>query len=98
MTGNKSEKWMPRSLSSSTTHGWLFKPGYKAGFGSHKLDLVDRIGAPDSILEKVRFLLRHIPEWMRPVGFVFGKHDSYCKIVNPATGATITGEGGDNIG
>src|SRR5205807_438891 len=21
------------------THGWLFKPGYKAGFGSRKLDL-----------------------------------------------------------
>lgn len=79
-------------------HAWLFRPGFACGFGSRKLDLVDQKGNPSSILEKIRILLRNLPEWQRPPGFKWGEHDNTCRIVNPATGATITGEGGDNIG
>lgn len=79
-------------------HGWLFRPGFKAGFGSRKLDLVDRIGDPDSIFEKIRILIRHLPPWMLPRGWKEDKHAGYCKILNPENGASITGEGGDNIG
>lgn len=79
-------------------HGWLFRSGYSVGFGSRKLDLVDRKGDPDSVFEKARFLLGNLPEWMRPPGFVLGKHDAYCRIVNPQNESTITGEGGDDIG
>lgn len=77
---------------------WLFLDGFAGGFGSRKLDLVDRIGDPDCIFEKVRFLLRNLPDWMLPVKFDWKKHDNYCKLINPATGSTITGEGGDDIG
>ncbi len=79
-------------------HGWLFRAGFAAGFGSRKLELVDRIGDPDSIFEKIRFLLDNLPAWMWPAGFARGEHDNYAKLVNPANGASITGEGGDNIG
>lgn len=79
-------------------HGWLFRPGYSVGFGSRKLELVDRIGDPDTIFEKIRILLRNLPEWMLPAGFDWSEHDNHCRLINPATGATITGEGGDNIG
>lgn len=79
-------------------HGWLFRPGFKAGFGSRKLELVDRIGDPDCIFEKIRILLRNLPPWQLPAGFKWSEHDNYCKLLNPATGATITGEGGDQIG
>jgi phage terminase large subunit len=79
-------------------HAWLFRDGYAAGYGSRKLDLVDVIGNMDTIFEKMRFALRNLPNWMLPAGFQFGKHDGYCKIINPASGSSITGEGGDNIG
>jgi phage terminase large subunit len=79
-------------------HCWLFNPGDSTGFGSRKLDLVDKIGDMDTILEKIRFGIRNLPYWMRPAGFTVGKHDGYCKIINPANGASITGEGGDSIG
>lgn len=77
---------------------WLFLDGFAGGFGSRKLDLVDRIGDPDCIFEKIRFLLRNLPPWMMPSQFDWKKHDNYCKIINPNTGSTITGEGGDDIG
>lgn len=78
-------------------HGWLFKPGFSAGFGSRKQELVDKLGDPDSIFEKIRVMLYRLPKWMLPKGFDDGC-DNFCRLVNPATGATITGEGGDEIG
>ena len=79
-------------------HGWLFRPGFKGSFGSRKLDLVDKLGDLDSIFEKLRFILRHLPEGMLPEGFVTSKHAPLGKIINPVNGATLTGEGGDEIG
>lgn len=77
---------------------WLFHSGVSCGFGSRKQDLVDKIGDPDSILEKGRIVLRWLPFWMLPRGFSSGKHLNYLKFVNPANNSTIKGEGGDNIG
>ena len=79
-------------------HAWLFRPGSSVGFGSRKLDLVDRRGDPDCIFEKIRGVLYSLPGWMLPTGFSRTKHDNSAKLLNPATGATITGEGGDDIG
>lgn len=79
-------------------HGWLYRDGFRCGFGSRKLELVDTLGDPKCIFEKMRFQLRNQPWWMLPPGFNFRKHDNYCKLLNPATGATISGEGGDDIG
>lgn len=79
-------------------HDFLFLPGSKTGFGSRKLEYVDDLGNPDSLFEKIRFMLRRLPDWMLPRGWKAGKHDCHTRFVNPATGATITGEGGDEIG
>ncbi|MDE2127915.1 MAG: hypothetical protein KGJ62_15145 [Armatimonadetes bacterium] len=79
-------------------HAWLFRKGFKGAFGSRKLELVDRLGDPDSIFEKIRIVLRHLPGWMLPAGFSWREHDNLCKLINPESGATLTGEGGDNIG
>lgn len=76
---------------------WRFHEG-KIGFGSRKQDLVDRIGDPDSIFEKGRIMLRYLPAEFRPHGFDIDKHTSFLKIIDPNTGAAITGEAGDNIG
>lgn len=77
---------------------WLFWPGASVGWGSRKQELVDKIGDPDSIFEKIRMLINGLPAFFYPDGFSITENMSYMKIVNPETGATITGESGDNIG
>lgn len=77
---------------------WLFLPGASVGWGSRKETLVDKLGDPDSIFEKIRMEIRYLPRFFWPQGFDPKKHISYLKIINPENGATITGEAGDNIG
>lgn len=77
---------------------WLFEKGCKVGWGSRKQDLVDKAGDPDSIFEKMRSMIRMLPNEFLPVGFVERKHLSFLKIVNIENGSTITGEAGDQIG
>jgi hypothetical protein len=79
-------------------HGWLFRPGYQAGFGSRTLEYVDQLGNPKSLFEKLRSMLGNLPAWMLPPGFRPQDHSFEARLLNPASGATITGEGGDNIG
>lgn len=77
---------------------WRFWDGAAVGWGSRKEQLVDKIGDPDSIFEKMRMLIRSMPREFWPAGFSENDHMAYMRIVNPASGATITGEAGDNIG
>ena len=77
---------------------WAFRDGVAIGFGSRKEDLVDRLGDPDSIFEKIRHFVAHVPAILLPAGYSRDKHSSYQKIVSPTTGSSITGEAGDSIG
>lgn len=79
-------------------HQWLFTPGFKATFGSRKVDYVDKKDNPDSIFAKLRIMMRRLPPEMMPEGFVWSQHDNYMRIVNPETGAVISGEGGEDMG
>jgi hypothetical protein len=81
-----------------TVYLWLFSPGISIGWGSRKEMLVDRLGDPDSIFEKIRMIIKHLPRWFWPKGYKPNEHSAFMKIINPETGATITGEAGDNIG
>lgn len=78
---------------------WLFWPGAAVGWGSRKADLVDKIGDPKCIFDKIRQFLNFLPKdlfW--PKGFNQKEHSTFMKLLNPANGATIAGEAGDNIG
>jgi phage terminase large subunit len=77
---------------------WLFWPGASVGWGSREQDLVDKIGEPDSIFEKIRMLVRGLPPEFLPAGFKAAVHMSFMKVANPETEATISGDTGDNIG
>lgn len=77
---------------------WLFTPGFKSTFCSNDADNVDSKGDPDSIFEKARIILRRLPTWMQPEGFVERTHDNVMQLTNPANGAVITGVTGDNPG
>lgn len=89
-------------------HKWRWTPGFKTTFGSRKVEYVDRIGDPDSIFEKIRMLMRSMPEWMLPGHqpgnndpsnkFKWYDHDNHLLIINPENGNTIRGEGGDEMG
>jgi Terminase large subunit, T4likevirus-type, N-terminal len=71
---------------------WLFEDGVKFHIGSRKEDLVDKIGDMDTLIEKVRYILRWLPPWMLPDGFKASQHASFMRIINPANGNAITGE------
>ena len=77
---------------------WLFIPDFAFGWGSRKQELVDKLGDPDSIFEKMRLLIKRLPDVWLPVGFKWREHATFMKLINPANGSTITGESGDNIG
>lgn len=64
--------------------------------GSRKEQYIDVVGNMDTLMEKVRFLIRNQPRWMRPAGFDFKQHSNYMRILNPATKSTITGEATNN--
>lgn len=77
----------------------LFHTGYVAGVGSRKEDLVDRVGDPKTLFYKARMFLQHVPREFRGGWDANNKLlSAHMKLEIPATGATITGEAGDNIG
>jgi hypothetical protein len=77
---------------------WLFQDGSAIGWGSRKEDLVDKIGDPKSVFDKLRTLIHRMPREFWPKGFDPKRHTSFMRIINPENGASITGEAGDNIG
>jgi len=77
---------------------WLFSDGSSIGWGSRKQDLVDKLGVPDSIFEKMRRIIFGTPRVFWPEHFYPDKHMTFMRIVNPQNDATITGEAGDDIG
>jgi len=77
---------------------WLFIDGSSVGWGSRKELLVDRIGDPDTIFEKIRAFIRYLPSFLLPIGLNPKDHLTFMKCINPENNSTITGEGGDNIG
>ena len=64
--------------------------------GSRKEQYIDVVGNMDTLMEKVRFLIRNQPRWLRPAGFDMKTHSNYMRILNPATKSTITGEATNN--
>jgi hypothetical protein len=77
---------------------WLFRPGFTAGFGSRKEELVDKKGDPKCIFEKIRPFIKYLPNEFKPEGYEEKLHANFMRIINPENGATITGESGDEIG
>lgn len=87
--------WIAAAVS---VHIWRFVPEAAVGWGSRKQELVDNLGIPDSILEKIRILIRNLPRIFWPRGFSPDDHMPFMRIINPENGSSIQGETGDNIG
>jgi len=74
------------------THKWLFESGSTFRLGSRKEEFVDKLGVLDTLIEKVRFTLKHLPVWMLPVGYDQEKHATFMRVVNPENGNAFIGE------
>lgn len=72
---------------------------FTVGFGSALERLVDQKGDMDSLLPKARMFLKYLPQEFRG-GWVEGDPatDKSMLLKFPATGSTIKGDAGDNIG
>lgn len=81
-----------------SVHSWLFLNDDAIGWGSRKQELVDKLGDPSSIFEKMRLIIRKLPDIWKPKGLRERDHLTFMKLVNPENGSVITGETGDNIG
>jgi hypothetical protein len=77
---------------------WLFIKDDAIGWGSRKEALVDKLGDPDSIFEKMRLIIRRLPGIWLPAEFNWSRHSTFMKLINPENGSVIAGEAGDNIG
>lgn len=77
---------------------WRYVPGFKTLFTSYLEPLVDKIGNPDALFEKLRMFYRLLPPWFMPQGFSPREHDNFCQLTNPENGNVISGGVGDNIG
>ncbi len=86
--------WLTVALSATLC---LHIPGMAIGFGSRKEEYVDASDDPKSLFWKARQFVHYLPREFRG-GWDRRRHASHMKIVFPLTGATMTGEAGDNIG
>jgi phage terminase large subunit len=68
------------------------------GVGSEKEDKIDRSGDPDCLFYKGRMFLRYLPEEFRGGWSLAKECSAHMRLVIPATGSSVTGEAGDNIG
>lgn len=73
-------------------HFWLFEKGSHFLVGSRKADMVDQKGDLSSLIEKFRFNLSYLPQWMMPEKFNPTTHDNVMKIINPVNKNMIVGE------
>lgn len=73
------------------------RPGLTLGLGSRDEDTVDRSDDPASIFHKLRFFIDNLPVELRGGNGPIGTR-SHMRLSFPATGSTITGDAGKNIG
>lgn len=85
--------WLAIALSCTLC---LFHESLTIGFGSRKLELVDKIGKPDSLFWKARYFMSTLPPEFR--GGWTSEDAPFGLIKFPQTRSVIQGEGGDDIG
>jgi len=86
--------WLAVALSATLC---TFYDGVLIGFGSRKEEYVDLSESPKALFWKARYFIKNLPREFRP-GWDERKHAPHMRIMFPATGSTMTGEAGDNIG
>jgi phage terminase large subunit len=98
LLSEKSRDWGLTWLAGATAASLcIFNDGLSIGFGSRKVELVDRLGNLAAIFPKIRMFLDYLPEEFRG-GYVGWRDGRRLNITIPATGSVMGGEGGDQMG
>lgn len=75
---------------------WFIFHHHKYTVISRSAEEVDKLGDMDSLFEKMRFMLRHLPDWMLPAWFSKepskNNTNAYMMLSDPNTQASITGK------
>ena len=71
--------------------GFIFR-NWKLKMISRNGDEVDKLGAIDSFIEKVRFMIRFMPDWILPRGFDTAQNMTHMLISRPDGTGIIKGE------
>ena len=88
--------WLAVSLGATLC---LFHEDLTIGYGANLVSLVDTLGDMDSILEKGRFFIDHLPvEFTGGWSSTNKAHSKESLLRFPETGSVMKGQGGDNIG
>jgi len=74
-----------------SVHKWLFEPGFHCLFGSRKEKLVDD-KTINSIFGKIRYIIYHLPTFLRPSIKPETNTDAYMRVINPLNDNQIVGE------
>lgn len=75
----------------------IFNKEMVIGFGSRKMDYVDKTGNPNCLFWKAKKFIECLPREFRG-DFNERKHSAHMRITFPNSNSSIVGESGDNIG
>jgi len=84
------------TLCAYTTWAFAYQSDCTIGWGSRTKYQVDLSDNPNTIFERIRRIIRHLPKNMIP-GYS-KKNDKTLRIINPYTKSVIYGSGGKDIG
>lgn len=70
---------------------WLYLPHFQIFFSSRNEDEVDSRAEPDTIFEKLRFMIRMLPDELKPEEYNEKQHATFALLANPENGSTISG-------
>lgn len=71
-------------------HSWLFKENQYFTVSGKREDDVDAKGDPDTLFFKMRYVIKNLPDWMRPE--LGSSDDRRMHLKNPETGSSIDGK------
>ena len=71
---------------------WLFRDGTNILLGSYKERLVDDGVNQDALFGKIEYTIKNLPRWLLPGKFMFNKHRTKLKLVNPENNNIISGD------
>ncbi len=74
-------------------HKWIFNYNISCSVASRKAELVDKLGNPDCLMEKIVMMLERLPVWMTPL-----YERKLMLLRNIDNGSVIRGESGDGVG